>query len=181
MQVNLFPNFTSDKLHLQLWFFTCLLYWELPAQIFDFFNKIPVRVLLDVLFCMFRFSRASFNAPTSSFITLWHNLGTKTHRTLTRRLCNFYVWNYKFMLIFNAKVVTHNIMIRIKTGQLSQSHKVMKFYKINCDLVKPNLCFPFWPIILKCHKELFPVVKGFSLAGPRQKLTKTLERSQGDL
>ena len=130
-------------------FFTCLLYWELPAQIFDFFNKIPVRVLLDVLFCMFRFSRASFNAPTSSFITLWHNLGTKTHRTLPWRLCNFYVWNYKFMLIFNAKVVTHDIMIRIKTGKLSQSRRVMKFYKVNCDLVKPNLCFPFCPITLK--------------------------------
>ena len=42
----------------------------LPTQVFEFVNKIPVRVLVDVLFCVFRFSGSSFNAPTSSFITL---------------------------------------------------------------------------------------------------------------
>ena len=26
----------------------------------EFFDKIPVRILLDVLFCVFRFSKASF-------------------------------------------------------------------------------------------------------------------------
>ena len=34
------------------------------------FDKIPVKILLDVLFRVFRFSRASFNALTSSFIVL---------------------------------------------------------------------------------------------------------------
>ena len=58
----------------------------------------------------------------------------------------------------------------------------MKFYKVNCDLVKPNLCFPFCPITLKIvTRGSFQVVKGFSLAGPQQKLTKTLERSKGNL
>ena len=35
----------------------------------EFFDKIPVRILLDVLFRVFRFSTASFCALTSSFMT----------------------------------------------------------------------------------------------------------------
>ena len=35
----------------------------------EFFNKIPVRILLDVLFCVFRFFKASFYALASSFMT----------------------------------------------------------------------------------------------------------------
>ena len=35
----------------------------------EFFDKIPVRIILDVLFRVFRFSKASFSALTSSFIT----------------------------------------------------------------------------------------------------------------
>ena len=35
----------------------------------EFFDKIPVRILLDVLFGVFRFSKASFCALTSSFMT----------------------------------------------------------------------------------------------------------------
>ena len=34
----------------------------------EFFDKIPVRILLDVLFRVFRFSKASFNALASSFM-----------------------------------------------------------------------------------------------------------------
>ena len=34
-----------------------------------FFNKIPVRILLDVLLRVFRFSKASFYALASSFMT----------------------------------------------------------------------------------------------------------------
>ena len=35
----------------------------------EFFDKIPVRILLDGLFRVFRFSKASFCALTSSFTT----------------------------------------------------------------------------------------------------------------
>ena len=35
----------------------------------EFFNKIPVRILLDVCFHVFRFSKASFYALASSFMT----------------------------------------------------------------------------------------------------------------
>ena len=35
----------------------------------EFFDKKPVRILLDVLFRVFRFSKASFSALTSSFMT----------------------------------------------------------------------------------------------------------------
>ena len=37
-------------------------------QFSQFFDKIPVRTLLDVLFPVFRFSEASFNAPTPALI-----------------------------------------------------------------------------------------------------------------
>ena len=68
-------------LRLQLWFFTYLIieYRELHAlknlkhklwlEFTSFGNfqqvpSIPVRVLVDELFCMFRFSKTSFNALT---------------------------------------------------------------------------------------------------------------------
>ena len=35
----------------------------------EFIDKIPVRILLDVLFRAFRFSKASFYALASSFMT----------------------------------------------------------------------------------------------------------------
>ena len=35
----------------------------------EFFDKIPVRILLDVLSRVFRFSKASFYALASSFMT----------------------------------------------------------------------------------------------------------------
>ena len=35
----------------------------------EFFDKIPVRIVLDVLFRVFRFSKASFCALTSSYMT----------------------------------------------------------------------------------------------------------------
>ena len=35
----------------------------------EFFDKIPVRIPLDVLFRVFRFSKASFYALASSFMT----------------------------------------------------------------------------------------------------------------
>ena len=38
----------------------------LSSEFSEFFDKIPVRILLDVLFRVFRFSKASFNALTSS-------------------------------------------------------------------------------------------------------------------
>ena len=59
-------------------FFICLSYREPHAlntvyhitkpQFSQFFDKMPVRILLDVLFPVFRFSEASFNAPTSALI-----------------------------------------------------------------------------------------------------------------
>ena len=61
-----------------LGFFICLSYRELHAlntvhhitkpQFSQFFDKIPVRTLLDVFFPVFRFSEASFNAPTPALI-----------------------------------------------------------------------------------------------------------------
>ena len=40
----------------------------LSSKFSEFFDKISVRILLAVLFLVLRFSKASFNALTSSFI-----------------------------------------------------------------------------------------------------------------
>ena len=58
----------------------------------EFFNKIPVRILLDVLFRVFRFSKASFYALVSSFIDLKlrRHLDTETYGIrLPWQFCNF--------------------------------------------------------------------------------------------
>ena len=80
-----FPNFTSipfdylliswgtnyvailDNIDRELHSLECL---ELKFGISsEFFDKMPVRILLDVLFRVVRFSKASFCALTSSFMT----------------------------------------------------------------------------------------------------------------
>ena len=70
----------GDELRSQSWIFDMFILDRIDRQLHslkrldlkfsEFFDKIPVRVLLDVLFRVFRFSRASFNALTSSFIIL---------------------------------------------------------------------------------------------------------------
>ena len=94
MQGKLFPNFTSIPFDYLLisrvtnyvsnrGFLTCLSWIvsinrELHAQTFrakiwlkfsEFFDNIPLRILLDVFFRVFRFSKTSFYALTSSFMT----------------------------------------------------------------------------------------------------------------
>ena len=68
----------GDKLSLQSWvfdLFTGGLHIDRELQALKilelkFWLKFKVfRIFLDVLFHVFRFSKASFNAPTSSFIT----------------------------------------------------------------------------------------------------------------
>ena len=49
-------------------FFGVLSRLSRSSEFSKFFNKIPVRILLNVLFRVFRFSKTSFNALTSSFI-----------------------------------------------------------------------------------------------------------------
>ena len=60
----------------------------------EFFDKIPVRILLDVLFGVFRFSKASFSALTSSFndnvLNFHRQLSTETYKRLPLML-KFYV------------------------------------------------------------------------------------------
>ena len=64
----------------------CLdLKFGLSSEFSKFFDKIPVRIVLDMLFRVFRFSKASFCALTSSFtafLKLRRHLDTKTHGRL---------------------------------------------------------------------------------------------------
>ena len=80
-----FPNFTSIPFDYLLisWMTNYVAIWdnidrelhslerlELKFGISsEFFDKMPVRILLDVLFRVVRFSKASFYALTSSFMT----------------------------------------------------------------------------------------------------------------
>ena len=84
MQVKLFPNFTSMPFDYLLisWIFDMFIPDHINRKLHsferlelkfglssEFFDKIPVRILLDVLFRVFRFSKASFYALASSFMT----------------------------------------------------------------------------------------------------------------
>ena len=64
----------------------CLdLKFGLSSEFSKFFDKIPVRILLDVFFRVFMFSKASFCALTSSstaFLKLRRHLDTETHGRL---------------------------------------------------------------------------------------------------
>ena len=72
----------GDKLSLQSWISEMFILDRIDQELHslrslelkfglgsEFFDKIPVIILLDVLFRVFRFPKGSFNALTSSFIT----------------------------------------------------------------------------------------------------------------
>ena len=72
----------GDELRYQFWIFDMFILDRIDRELhslerlelkfdssLEFFDKIPVKILLDVLFGVFRFSRASFCALTSSFMT----------------------------------------------------------------------------------------------------------------
>ena len=69
----------------------------------EFFDKIPVRILLDVLCRVFRFSKASFYALASfihNLLKLRRHLDTETYVRLPWQFCNFTceITNYKQLL-----------------------------------------------------------------------------------
>ena len=68
----------SDELRKQFWIFDMFILDRIDRELpkleclelkfglsSEYFDKIPVRILLDVLFRVFRFSKASFNALAS--------------------------------------------------------------------------------------------------------------------
>ena len=57
----------------------------------EFFDKIPVRILLDVLFRVFRFSKASFYALASSFVTFYNFVAILTLRRTEGHHGNFVI------------------------------------------------------------------------------------------
>ena len=68
-RVKLFPNFTSilDRIDRELLHSPKRLELKFGLSS-EFFDKIPVRILLDVLLRVFRFSKESFYALASSFM-----------------------------------------------------------------------------------------------------------------
>ena len=61
----------------------------------EFFDKMPVRILLDVLFRVVRFSKASFCALISSFtapiLKLRRHLDTEMYRTVAKAILYFHM------------------------------------------------------------------------------------------
>ena len=128
--MKLFPNFTSVPFDYLLisWvtnyvsnrgFLTCLslivsIDRELHSQTFraeiwlkfsEFFDKIPLRTLLDVLFRVFRFSSV-FLCPDifiDDILTLRCHLETETYGRLPWQFCNF-----TCEITINAEISRHN-------------------------------------------------------------------------
>ena len=89
----IFDTFILDRIEPELRSLKSLeLKFGLSSDFSELFcDRTPVRIHLDVLFRVFRFSRASFNAVTSSFpvLKLCPLLGTETYETLPWQFCNF--------------------------------------------------------------------------------------------
>ena len=95
--MKLFPNCIND------WFYridrglhalkSLQLKFGLTSEFSEFYNKIPVKIFLGVLFRVSRFSTASFNALTSSLLykilNLCRHLDTDTYGMLLWQFCNF--------------------------------------------------------------------------------------------
>ena len=127
--MKLFPNFTSipfdylllnfmgDELRSQSWIFDIFildridrelhslrsleLKFGLSSDFSEFVRKQLLESFLMFSLCVYRFSRASFNALTSSFIVLKlsHHLSTETNGRLPWQL-----QNYKLTLKFRVKI-----------------------------------------------------------------------------
>ena len=74
---------------------------EIWLKFSEFFHNIPLRILLDVLFRVVRFSKASFYAPTS-FLQLRRHLETETYG----RFGNLVISHVKLQI--NAEISRQN-------------------------------------------------------------------------
>ena len=77
--------------------------FDLSRQVSEFLDKIPVRIILGVLFRVLRFSKASHNT-----LKLRRHVGTETYGTLPWRFCNLthdiiYTTTWKISAIWLAE------------------------------------------------------------------------------
>jgi len=72
----------------------------------EFFDKIPVRIPLDVLFRVFRFSKASFSALTSTFMTFYNFVAILILRRTEGCHGNFVISHVKLQI--NAEISRQN-------------------------------------------------------------------------
>ena len=73
----------------------------------EFFNKIPVRILLDVLFRVFRFFKASFYALASSFMSFWNFVVIMIEKLIFIKGCLKIrkLWNFERIITVNYLVI----------------------------------------------------------------------------
>ena len=65
----------------------------------EFFNKIPVRILVDVPFRVFRFFKAAFYVLASSFMTFWNFVAFLTLKRTEGCNGNFVISRVKLQII----------------------------------------------------------------------------------
>ena len=99
--------FSLDRIDRELHSLKCLdLKFGLSSEFSKFSNKIPVRILLNALFCVFRFSKASFCALTSSFTAFKNSVAILTLRRTEGCHVNFLISHAKLQI--NAEISRQN-------------------------------------------------------------------------
>ena len=79
----------------------------LSSEFSTFFDKLLVRIFLDVLFHVFRFSKASFCALTSSFTAFWNFAAILTLRRTEGCHGNFVISHVKLQI--NAEILRQKL------------------------------------------------------------------------
>ena len=102
----------------------------------EFFDKIPVRILLDVLFRVFRFSNASLYVL--AYLKLRHHLDTETYGRLPWQFCNFTceITNYKQLL---DEVFVISGIIKVEVSVISRSRRLRLITLTEKRIEKPFL------------------------------------------
>ena len=102
----------GDELRLQSWIFDMFILARIDRELHslerlelkfglssEFFDKLPVGILLDVLFRVFRFSKASFYALASSFHDILKLVAILTLRRTEGCHRNFVISHVKLQII----------------------------------------------------------------------------------
>ena len=102
----------------------------LSSEFSECLDNVPVGILLNVLFHVFRFSKACFNALTSSFIKFWNFVAILALRLIEGCHGNFVISlvNYKLMLKFHSKIRSNSSPMILSYLPLDAQLKML------CDL-----------------------------------------------
>ena len=143
----------------------------LSSEFSECFDKIPLRILLNVLFPVSRFSKACFNALTLSFIKFWNFVAILALRRMEGCHGNFVISHVKFqlMLKFPSKIRSN-----------SSPNIIIKLFTFQC-LIKDALWFKndiFWHDKRTLHRGYYTVAQRYEFYFRVAKQYFTNERSE---